>query len=585
MQSIRQYRRFEYNARVDYERLKNRQEALERGQLSINIPGNPPKVEEERPHRPSSIDSQSSVSEKHSTHSTDSYDPEKAQLPSGFLSVDGEGSSRPKDGGLERALTLTTIKTAQSFRTQIGHELIGIEVRQLGKELTKARTKKSGRAPPMNENGDERETVFVVGYDCEEDNMNPRSWSYATRIGATILIAAIGFVVGFASSIDSAALVQASDEFGVSKVTESLATGLFLVGFGFGALFAGPISETVGRNPVYSVTLAIYMIWIMASGLAPNIGSQLVFRFLAGFFGSTPLTCAGGSISDLWYPEERGYAFPVFANAAFFGPVVGPVVGGFVAQSSSLSWRWCEWISLIISGLVLAAVLLFQPETFAPILLKWKAAHLRRITGDERFVAEVEIRADPFRRRLLKAMYRPCIFIAREPIVILFALYLSVVYIILFTFLDGYTYIFGATYGFSDGMTGLAFVGIGIGLCGASVFIPLIQYWTKKDLQNLQEKEGPNARLPPEKRLYFALLGAPAIPISLFWMGWTNYASVSYWSGLVASVFFGYGILCIFISTLQYIIDSYETFAASALASLTVVRYVAAGGMVEVGIP
>jgi MFS family permease len=581
MQSFRQYRRFERNARVDYERLKIRQRALEQGQIAGDISENSPEEEEPTQHRPSSIDSQTSNSEELSTHTLDSPDLEKAVPPPGFF-VDGEGSNVPRDGGLERALTLTTIKTTQSFRTQMGHELIGIEVRQLSKELTKTRTRKSGRVPPA---GDERETVFVVGYDCEQDDMNPRSWSNLIRISATILIAAIGFIVGFASSIDSAALTQAADEFGVSEVTESLATGLFLVGFGVGALFAGPISETVGRNPVYVVSLAVYMIWIMAAGLAPNIGSQLVFRFLAGFFGSTPLTCAGGSISDLWYPVERVYSFPVFANAAFFGPVMGPVVGGFIGQSSLVSWRWCEWITLIISGLVLAAVVLFQPETYAPILLKWKAAHLRQITGDERFVAEVEIRADPFRTRLLHALYRPFMLTAREPTVILFGLYLSVVYIILFTFLDGYAYVFGHTYGFSQGMTGLAFVGIGVGLCGSSFLVPLIHHWTKQDLKKLQETEGPNAQLPPEKRLYFAMLGAPAIPISLFWMGWTNYASVSYWSGLVASVFFGYGILCVFISTLQYIIDAYEVFAASALASLTLVRYVAAGGMVVVGIP
>jgi hypothetical protein len=101
----------------------------------------------------------------------------------------------------------------------------------------------------------------------------------------------------------------------------------------------------------------------------------------------------------------------------------------------------------------------------------------------------------------------------------------------------------------------------------------------------VKELHGPNARLPPEKRLWFAMFGAPAVPISLFWMGWTNYPSISYWSGLISSVMFGYGILCIFISSYQYIIDSYEMYAASALASLTLIRYVAAGGMVEVGIP
>jgi multidrug resistance protein len=466
----------------------------------------------------------------------------------------------------------------------MGHAMTGIEVRELSNELTKRRTRASGRTP-TNEKQPEREKVFVVGYESESDLLNPHNWSYATRIFATIMIAWIGFIVGFASSVDSAALTQAAAEFGVSEVTESLATGLFLIGFGFGALFAGPISETVGRNPVYIVTLAMYMIWIMASALAPNIGTQLVFRFLAGFFGSTPLTCAGGSISDLWNPMERVYAFPVFANAAFMGPIFGPVVGGFIGQSSLVSWRWCEWITLIISGAILALVFFFQPETFAPILLKWKAKHLRKITGDDRYVSEVEIRANPFRIRLLHALYRPFILVTREPIVILFALYLTVIYIILFTFLDGYTYVFGETYKFSEGITGLAFLGIGIGLCGASLLVPLIHHWAKRDLAKVKELHGPNARLPPEKRLWFAMFGAPAVPISLFWMGWTNYPSISYWSGLISSVMFGYGILCIFISSYQYIIDSYEMYAASALASLTLIRYVAAGGMVEVGIP
>lgn len=190
--------------------------------------------------------------------------------------------------------------------TALGTTLTGISVRD--------RTKSKGE-------GDSDTRVFVVGYEGPDDVLNPHNWSKVTRIGATVNIAFIGWIVGFASSVDSAALKQASAEFGVSEVTESLATGLFLIGFGVGALFAGPVSETVGRNPVYIATLTLYMIFIMASGLAPNIGSQFVFRFIAGLFGATPLTCAGGSISDLWDPLERVYAFPVFANAAFMGPI------------------------------------------------------------------------------------------------------------------------------------------------------------------------------------------------------------------------------------------------------------------------
>jgi MFS family permease len=275
---------------------------------------------------------------------------------------------------------------------------------------------------------------------------------------------------------------------------------------------------------VYIATLSLYMVFIMASALAPNIGAQLAFRFLAGFFGSTPLTCAGGSISDLWSPMERVFAFPVFANAAFTGPVIGPVLGGFIAQSSAISWRWTEWTTLIMSGLVLLLVVLLQPETYPPILLRWKAKHMRDVYGESRYVSEMEIRGEPFLQRLRDALYRPFLLTIREPIIILVALYLTVIYIVLFTFLDGYESIFGEIHGVSQGITGLCFLGIVIGLFGASALVPLIYKWAKSDLKKIKEQGG--TQLPPEFRLWFSMLGgAFAIPISLFWMGWTSYVS------------------------------------------------------------
>lgn len=460
---------------------------------------------------------------------------------------------------------LSRVATARSIGTRLGVALTGIAVRD-------RRT---------NEGGTDAGKVFVVAFEGDKDPSKPHNWSTPRRLFATAMVALIGFVVGAAASIDSPATHRIAEEFDVGDVVGILATGLFLIGFGVGALFAGPLSETLGRNPVYIITLTIYMIFIMASGLAKNIQQQLVFRFLAGFFGSTPLTCAGGSISDLWTPMERVFAFPMFANAAFLGPVAGPILGGFIAQYAP-SWRWVEWTTLIMSGLVLILVVMFQPETYAPVLLSWKAQHLRKVTGDHRFAAEMEIRGEPFLHRLGTALYRPFL-LAPEPIVFLITLYLTVIYIVLFTFLDGYDYIFGEIHGTGEGITGLLFLNIAVGLFGASLWVPLIYKWAKKEMAAVEERGG--SRLPPEFRLWYAMFGAPAIPISLFWMGWTSDSNISIWSPILAGVLFGYGVLCVFISSYQYIIDSYEMYAASALTSVTLVRYVTAGGMTVVGIP
>jgi MFS family permease len=349
------------------------------------------------------------------------------------------------------------------------------------------------------------------------------------------------------------------------------------------------------------------MMFIMGAGLSQNIGSQLVCRFLAGFFGEAPLSTVGGSLADMWDPMERLVAFPVFASKqryrsfklkmmiltfllalGFLGPVIGPIMGGFIAESSVISWRWTEWVTLIMSGLVLASIVLFQPETYEPILLKWKASQLRHITKDDRYLAPSEIRRHSFTSRMLQAMYRPFLMTIQEPTIILWTAYLTVIYMILFGFLAGYSFIFGDTYHMSQGITGLMFLGMAVGLFLCSVpLTPLIYRWAKQELVAIKEAN-PNqirVQLPPEFRLWYAMLGAPAIPISLFWMGWTANPTIGYWSPLLASVLFGYGILCVFISTYQYLIDTYEIYAASALTMITLVRYVAAGGMIEVTIP
>jgi hypothetical protein len=158
-------------------------------------------------------------------------DAHKSGLAEGDQHVHDDLESRPSRPNYGHLGRMETQATQQSQRTALGRALTGVNVRDR----------------ESNEGGTGK--IFVVGYLSDSDPMDPHTWSYATRIGATMLIAAIGFVVGVASSIDSSALRQAAADFGVSEVAESLATGIYLIGFGVGALFAGPLSETLGRNP------------------------------------------------------------------------------------------------------------------------------------------------------------------------------------------------------------------------------------------------------------------------------------------------------------------------------------------------
>lgn len=100
-----------------------------------------------------------------------------------------------------------------------------------------------------------------------------------------------------------------------------------------GPLFWGPLSETFGRRWIFIVAFIPYICFQVGSALAPNIGSQLAFRFLGGCFAACPLTTSGGLIADIWDADRRGIALAVFALCPFAGPGSWSTAGFIVSTA------------------------------------------------------------------------------------------------------------------------------------------------------------------------------------------------------------------------------------------------------------
>lgn len=183
----------------------------------------------------------------------------------------------------------------------------------------------------------EAEDPFLVAWE-EGESGNPQNWSYPRKWALTIAVTMIGVVVGAGASIDSAADQLAAERFGVSEEVMALQTALFLIGFGLSAPIFGPLSEIGGRVPVYVVTLGLFSLFEIGSAASPNIQSRLVCKFFCGFFGSSPLSNAGGSLADVVNARDRTYFFPAFAQAGFSGPVMGPVIGGYLGMNVGQAW-------------------------------------------------------------------------------------------------------------------------------------------------------------------------------------------------------------------------------------------------------
>jgi DHA1 family multidrug resistance protein-like MFS transporter len=420
--------------------------------------------------------------------------------------------------------------------------------------------------------GDDKITV-----ECDDDGKdqaNPRNWSRSKRCWTTLLLFLMVFSQGWVSACDSNVTKPSSKDFHVSQTSETLATALFLLGISAGSLVVGPLSEELGRNPVYLVPTFLYICFTLGDALSPNFAAQLVFRFLAGICSSSTLSIYGGSLADMWDNEERNNLWPIFALSPLLSPILSPVAGGWI--TGHISWRWVYWIGLILSGAIYLLALLLLPETFSPMIVQWRTHHLRTVTGSDKYTCELEGK-DSLGKRLAHNLSRPVKFFTTEPIIISLGFYLVVIYVVIFTFLNGFEFIFTDTWGLSDGDTALAFLGICLGALISVALMPLVNM--------MHRKIGKDGDDTPETLLLPAMVASPFFTISIFWLAWTNYKSISYWSAYASTVLFGYSLTAIFVSSYSYIINIYGTWSSSALGSVTMARYLVAAGMVVAARP
>jgi len=325
-----------------------------------------------------------------------------------------------------------------------------------------------------------------------------------------------------------------------------------------------PLSEILGRRIIYGTTLLIATIFVIPCAVSKNIATLLVCRAIDGIAFSAPMTLVGGTLADLWKNEERGVPMAAFSAAPFLGPAIGPLAGGFL--SDNLGWRWLYWMQLILSGTVWVLITFTVPETYAPTLLARRAKKLRADTGNDKYVTEADVDLRPLFERLRLFLVRPFQLLFLEPIVFFISVYMSVLYGLLYMFFIAYPIIYQEGKGYSASITGLMFIPIAVGVLLSAACSPFVN---KHYLRKCQKYGG---KPPAEVRLVPMMVSCWLVPIGLFIFAWTSYPHV-FWLGPAIGGFpVGFGFIFLYNSANNYIVDSYQHRAASALAAKTFLR-------------
>jgi DHA1 family multidrug resistance protein-like MFS transporter len=235
----------------------------------------------------------------------------------------------------------------------------------------------------------------------------------------------------------------------------------------------------------------------------------------------------------------------------FTGPLLAPFIGGFINESY-LGWRWTEWLVSIMGAVAFILDVLFLEETYPPVILVSKASELRRRTKNWGIHAKQEEIEVDFRELVTKNFSRPIRLLVTEPIVLLLSIYMAFIYGLLYLFLTAYPIVFQQIHGFSQGIGGLPYFGMIIGMLISGVYIVLTQPSYNRKLAANNNIPVPEWRLPP------VIYGGISFSAGLFWFGWSGYKASTHWivptlSGLLT----GFGLLSIFLQSLNYLVDAY----------------------------
>ncbi|KAI0506383.1 MFS multidrug transporter [Xylaria bambusicola] len=396
-----------------------------------------------------------------------------------------------------------------------------------------------------------------------DDPERPLYWPRLRKWTATMIMSAFSFLQPLSETMLAPAEKTISDELHIKQEYQwYLVNSLILVGVGLSPLLLAPLSEVYGRKPVLIVASTIFVIWNVACGASSTLGQILAFRLLSGFGASVADALAGGLMSDLWSPEERGKAFAFYMAAPLLGPALGPILGAFISEGTN--WRWIFYVTSIASGAVIILAITCLHETYEPRLEQRR----RRAADKSSLKPTISSQSTKaFLELMRENLQRPFRMLGTQIIIQLLATYMALLYGTMFLFLFVYPLLWTEQYGESVSIGSLNYISFALGLIlGVNIAGHLNDYIYLKLKARNNGIGRPEFRVPP------MIIGTALVPIGLLWWGWTGQAKLHWILPNIGSLILGTGVYCCSGCVSVYTIDAYSRYAASAVSTNLVAR-------------
>jgi MFS family permease len=251
------------------------------------------------------------------------------------------------------------------------------------------------------------------------------------------------------------------------KSASVLLVTIWELGEAIGPFLLAPISEIIGRYPVYNFANMLFISAVLLANFSQTVPLFIAARILNGM-ATAANVLNPAVIADIFPSEQRGGAMSFIMMAPLIGGAVGPVISGAIVQTSG--WHNVLWMSVALAGACELVFLICFRETYKVTILRSKAARLRRETGNQQLRTAYDAQGDEKKaKKLWDSIMRPTITFFSSGVLQALSLFGSVVFSFFYIMSTTLPDILQDRYHLEPAQMGSAFLGFSVYLLPAPV--------------------------------------------------------------------------------------------------------------------
>lgn len=189
-------------------------------------------------------------------------------------------------------------------------------------------------------------------------SVDPHNVPHRGLITISLMLATI--MQALDTTIANVALPTMTGNLGASPDNINWVLTSYIVAAAIMTPVTGWLADRLGRKELFLASVIGFTVSSMLCGLAWSLETMVLFRLMQGVFGAAIVPLSQTFLLDINPKERHGQAMAIWGAGIMLGPILGPMLGGWITEN--LNWRWVFFINLPVGILAFMGMAIYLPK-------------------------------------------------------------------------------------------------------------------------------------------------------------------------------------------------------------------------------